>query len=257
MHGGRWLVRIEDVDRAREVPGAADRILRTLEACGLRWDGAVERQSGRGDRYAAALESLRDRGLVYECSCSRRDLGEERYPGHCRSGSRRGGPTASRLRVAAGAVAFTDRLQGSFQQDVAAAVGDPILKRRDGFYAYLLAVVVDDAAQGVTQVVRGADLLDDTPRQIVLQRCLGLPTPGYAHVPVLVEPDGSKLAKSARAAPVYRTDARIALRRVLQLLSLTPPTALWNATVEDLWAWAGENCTLEAVSGRLTLSAEA
>src|SRR5579862_4254783 len=199
-HAGRWLVRMEDVDRPREVPGAAARILATLEAFGFEWDGEVVRQSERDCDYAAALEALAARGLTFACSCSRSMLAdEERYPGHCRERLHAPGmATAIRLRVEPRVVEFTDRIQGTFRQDVAAAVGDAVLRRRDRLFSYLLAVVVDDAAQGVTHVVRGADLLDNTPRQIYLQGALGLPTPRYAHVPALVEADGSKLAKSAR-----------------------------------------------------------
>ncbi|MDP8984608.1 MAG: tRNA glutamyl-Q(34) synthetase GluQRS, partial [Pseudomonadota bacterium] len=198
--GGRWLVRIEDLDIPRVIPGCADGILRTLGAFGFEWDGEVVRQSERLERYAAALGSLRARGLTFECSCSRSELAEEdRYRGHCRERPLAADrPTATRLRVDEGVVLFTDRIQGRFRQDVAAAVGDIVLRRRDRLFAYVLAVVVDDAAQGITHVVRGADLLDNTPRQMYLQRLLALEHPSYAHVPVLTEPDGKKLAKSAR-----------------------------------------------------------
>ena len=242
-HDGCWLVRLEDVDRSREVPGAAAGILRTLEAFGFEWDGEVVRQSERGEYYAAALERLR--GLTFECSCSRRDLAdEERYPGTCRSGpGNPGAPTATRLRIEPGTIEFTDRVQGRYAED-AAAVGDAILKRRDRWFSYLLAVVTDDAEQRVTHVVRGADLLDSTPRQIYLQRALNLPTVHYAHVPVLVEADGSKLAKSARTVPADRTNPRVELFRVLQLLQLQPPHALAGAPVRELWAWARRNFSI-------------
>jgi glutamyl-Q tRNA(Asp) synthetase len=254
-HGGRWLVRMEDVDRAREVPGAAAGILRTLDAFGFEWDGTVLKQSDRREHYAAAIESLRLRGVTFECSCSRQDLAdEERYPGYCRDGVRNPGvATAVRLRVEPQTVRFVDRLQGAQDQDVASAVGDAILKRRDGFFAYLLAVVIDDAAQGVTHVVRGADLLDDTPRQIYLQRSLLLPTPQYLHVPVLVEPDGSKLAKSAHALPADRTAPRTQLLKVLRLLQLEPPRALEGAPVGELWAWAHAHWASIRLSKRPTL----
>jgi glutamyl-Q tRNA(Asp) synthetase len=258
VHGGRWLIRMEDVDRSREIPGAAAGILRTLEAFGFRWDGEVVRQSERGEQYAAAIERLRVSGLTFECSCSRRDLAdEERYPGYCRGGPRsRGTPTAIRLRIESQTVAFVDRLQGAYQQDVAAVVGDPILKRRDGFFSYLLAVVIDDAAQDVTDVVRGADLLDNTPRQIYLQRALGLPAQRYAHVPVLTEADGSKLAKSARALRAHQTTPRFQLFRVLQLLELQPPSVLAGAEIDELWAWARQNYSLKRLSSRRTLPLE-
>jgi len=239
-HGGRWLVRMEDVDRAREVPGAAAGILRTLEAFGFEWDAQVLRQSDRSDHYAAAIERLRARGLTFECSCSRQDLvGEGRYPGHCRGGPRDSSvATATRLKIEPQSITFDDRIQGSYGQDVASVVGDAILRRRDGLFAYLLAVVVDDAAQGVTHVVRGADLLVDTPRQIYLQRSLALPTPRYAHVPVLVESDGSKLAKSTRSTPARESRLQNQLLKVLQLLEMGPPSTLQGAPVGEIWQWA-------------------
>ncbi|MGD0493913.1 MAG: tRNA glutamyl-Q(34) synthetase GluQRS [Steroidobacteraceae bacterium] len=257
-HGGRWLVRMEDVDRSREVAGAAAGILRTLEAFGFEWDGGVWRQSDRGEPYAAVLEDLRSRGLTFQCSCSRQDLAdEERYPGFCRGGPRNpGAATATRLRVDPETIGFDDRLQGAHAQDVAAAVGDAILKRRDGYFSYLLAVVVDDAAQGVTHVVRGADLLHDTPRQIYLQRKLALPVPRYAHVPVLVEPDGSKLAKSTRSVPADRTEPSKLLLEVLHLLGLAPPPGLIGAPVSELWAWAQAHWTLNRLYKRLALPLE-
>jgi len=253
--GGRWLVRIEDLDRPREVPGSASRILSTLESFGFEWDGEIIGQADRTAHYAAALGALTARGLTFECSCSRLMLAEEvRYPGNCRERPQiPGAATATRLRVEPGYVQFTDRIQGIYRQDVAAAVGDVIVKRRDRLFAYLLAVVVDDAAQAVTHVVRGADLLDNTPRQIYLQRLLGLPSPSYAHVPVLVEPDGGKLAKSARSVPL---DGRVALPQLLtvfELLGLAPPRGLAAATTGAAWAWARQEWNIHRVPKRLTL----
>jgi glutamyl-Q tRNA(Asp) synthetase len=182
---------------------------------------------------------------------------EDRYPGYCRAGTRHpGAPTATRLRVEPETIHFIDRIQGAYAQDVAAVVGDAILKRRDGLFSYLLAVVIDDAAQGITHIVRGADLLDNTPRQIYLQRALGLPAPAYGHVPVLVEADGSKLAKSARAVPVHQTTPRFQLFRVLQLLDLSPPSCLEGAAVSELWAWARDNFGLNRLSKHLALRLE-
>jgi glutamyl-Q tRNA(Asp) synthetase len=254
-NAGSWLLRIEDVDRAREVPGSAANILNTLEAFGFEWDGEIVRQAERTAHYAAALDALRARGLTFECSCSRLTLAEEdRYPGNCRERPLIADvPTATRLRVDPGYVQLADRIQGIYRQDVASAVGDVIIKRRDQLFAYLLAVVVDDAAQGVTHVVRGADLLDNTPRQIYLQRLLGLPTPAYAHVPVLVEADGGKLAKSARSV---RAEAHVALPQlalIFELLGLQPPAALKTATIRAAWAWAIERWDVKRVARRLTL----
>ncbi len=252
--GGRWLLRIEDLDRPREVPGAAANIVSTLEAFGFEWDGAIVRQAERTAHYAAALDALRARGLTFECSCSRLQLAEEdRYPGTCRQGPQVPcAATATRLRIDPGHVQFRDRIQGSYRQDVAAAVGDVILKRRDRLFAYLLAVVVDDAAHAVTHVVRGADLLDNTPRQIYLQRLLGLPTPMYAHLPVLVEADGSKLAKSARSVPLQGRLALPQLLSVFDLLGLAPPASLATETIGAAWTWAIARWDMNRLGRRLT-----
>jgi glutamyl-Q tRNA(Asp) synthetase len=222
--GGQWLVRVEDIDPPREVPGAAADILATLRAFGMPPDEPVWHQSQRAPAYEAALAELLARGVAFHCPCSRSDLeasgGVHRGP--CRP-SDEGRPPAIRLRVPEGPVGFVDRIQGGFQQDLATEVGDFVLKRTDGLYAYQLAVVVDDAAQGITDVVRGADLIDSTPRQILLQRCLGLPTPRYAHVPVLLDGEGRKLAKSAGDAAVCGADPMPVLRRVLAFLGQPEP----------------------------------
>src|SRR5208282_3054977 len=238
-HGGRWLLRVEDLDRPREIPGSTDAILATLEAFGFEWDGAVIRQSARQDAYAAALERLQEHGLLFQCSCSRQDLAEEeRYPGTCREGPRLAGvATGSRLRVEPRQIHFIDRIQGHFRQDVAAACGDILLKRRDRIYAYVLAVVVDDADSGVTHVLRGADLLDNTPRQIYLQQALGLPTPIYAHVPLITEPEGAKLAKSKRSVRLDRNTPPAQLRLVFDLLGLAPPEDLARMRIDAAWRW--------------------
>jgi len=214
-HGGRWLLRMEDLDPPREVPGAADAILRTLEAFGLTWDGPVLYQSTRQAAYEAALEQLRAAGLAYDCGCTRREVAEAGkpgldgpiYPGTCRNGLPPGkSPRAVRVRSEADPIEFTDRQQGPIGQDVAREVGDFVIRRADGLYAYQLAAVVDDAFQGVTHVVRGADLLDSTPRQILLQRRLGLPTPAYLHHNLVLTPQGEKLSKQTHAPPVDDTD---------------------------------------------------
>jgi len=231
-------------------------MLRTLEAFGFTWDGQVVYQSQRTDRYAAALDSLRLAGLTFECSCSRSQLAdEERYPGHCHAGPREPGvATATRLRMPTGNVLFTDRVQGMFRQNVAAAVGDIVLRRRDQLFAYVLAVVVDDAAQNVTHVVRGADLLDNTPRQIQLQRLLHMPSPEYSHVPVLNEFDGSKLSKSARSVGLAGAAVLPQLAQVFRLLGLSPPADFGAATVEDAWRWALAEWDESHIPRRLTLS---
>ena len=216
--GGQWLVRIEDVDTPRTRPGATEAILAALERYGFEWDGPVVRQSERSALYEAALANLVAAGEAYECACTRRELesaplgpgGERVYPGTCRQGIAPGHATrpqrAWRVRVARPGertiVAYRDRLTGPQEQDLERDVGDFVVRRADGLFAYQLAVVVDDALQGVTDIVRGADLASSTPRQIHLQRLLGHPTPSYLHVPVAVNAHGMKLSKQTRAAPL-------------------------------------------------------
>ncbi len=254
-HGGRWLVRIEDLDRPREAAGSADRILHTLQAFGMEWDGEAVRQRARSELYAAALESLRARNLTFECSCSRSQLEDEnRYPGTCRMRpAATGTQTAVRLSVDRGSIVFDDRIQGTYRQDVAAALGDVVLKRRDQIFAYLLAVVVDDAEQGVTHIVRGADLLDNTPRQIYLQERLGLPRPAYAHVPVLTEQNDSKLAKSRRSVSVDSAAAVPQLLSVFSMLGLKAPAALARASLAEVWDWGIGNWHVGRVPKRLNV----
>ncbi|TAA23702.1 tRNA glutamyl-Q(34) synthetase GluQRS [Pseudoxanthomonas winnipegensis] len=211
--GGAWWVRIEDLDPPREVAGAAQAQLELLEKLGLRSDGPVRWQHTRGQAYAAALEHLLARGLAFECHCSRADLAASGGVHHrCVARARRPDP-AIRLRVPGDCiVTFEDGLQGPQRQEVGRVVGDFVLRRADGPWAYQLAVVVDDADQGMTDVVRGADLLDSTPRQILLQRALGLPTPRYLHLPVLLDAQGRKLSKSDGAQPLDADNGLAALR---------------------------------------------
>jgi glutamyl-Q tRNA(Asp) synthetase len=226
-HGGRWLVRIEDLDTSRVIPGCADEMLRTLDAFGLHWDGPVEYQSRRLDAYEAALDSLRTKGLTYQCTCSRKrlaELEESGYPGTCRERGIADSAAATRLRIDdAARIVFEDRIQGECAYAMR-DLGDVIVRRRDGVFAYQLAVAVDDAHQQITDVVRGADLIESTPWQIALQRALGFATPRYAHLPLIVEPDGTKLAKSKRSVPANATgrSAADSLVTVLQLLGQQP-----------------------------------
>lgn len=242
---------MEDLDAPRVVPGAADDILRTLEQVGLEWDGPVLYQSARTEAYKAALAQLDDRHLVFRCSCSRKELAAAApdvstalaedlfYPGTCRAGVHHPKrPQAIRFRVEPGAVSFTDGLQGSCAQDVAPTLGDFVIRRRDGLFAYQLAVVVDDAEQDVTEVVRGCDLLGNTPRQILLQQALGFTQPRYVHLPLLVEADGQKAAKSRRSLPVETDSAPLLIHRVLTLLGQSPPAELATASPTELWRWA-------------------
>jgi glutamyl-Q tRNA(Asp) synthetase len=254
-HGGRWILRIEDLDKPREVLGSAAGILRTLELFGFEWDAEIVRQSDRGEGYHAALRSLEHKNLTYPCSCSRVQLEHEsRYPGTCRDRiGHPGNPAAIRLRIESGHVMFEDRVQGAYRQDVSAAVGDIILKRRDQIFAYVLAVVVDDAAQGVTHIVRGADLLDNTPRQIYLQRLLGAARPSYAHVPVLTERDNSKLAKSRRSVIAGANAPLQQLWSIFSLLGLAPPVSLLSAALVDAWRWAIMQWDVNKIPKRLNL----
>jgi glutamyl-Q tRNA(Asp) synthetase len=238
-------------------------MLRTLEAFGLAWDGEVVRQSTRGDAYSEALEDLRARDLVYPCSCSRGDIppappGQEpRYPGTCRAGPRRTDvPLALRFRTGSfpGCVSVDDRVQGCLSQDVDATVGDFVLRRRDGFWAYQLAVVVDDAVQGITDVVRGLDLWDNTPRQLLLQRALGLPAVRYLHLPLVTSEDGQKLAKSRRALPVDTADTPAILSATLRALAVPMPADLDGARPAEQLAWAVGRWDPGRLVGRSTVA---
>jgi glutamyl-Q tRNA(Asp) synthetase len=232
-HGGRWHVRIEDIDAPRTVPGAAESILATLVAMGFAWDGLVEWQGERLTRYAQALATLESLGAAYRCRCSRKEIFDSGlagiegfvYPGTCRD-ARVGVDETSAVRVLAGddAVRFEDRLQGSISQRIGTEIGDFIVKRRDGLFAYQLAVVVDDGDLGVTDVVRGADLLLSTPRQIRLQHLLGLPTPRYLHVPVATR-GGQKLSKQTLAKEIDAADGEAQLARALAFLGQEPAVA--------------------------------
>jgi glutamyl-Q tRNA(Asp) synthetase len=243
---GRWLVRIDDLDQQRLVPGAAQHILETLEAFGLFWDETPTYQSARSAHYRQALDRLRQTGQTYPCGCSRREvrqhnrLGPEGpiYAGRCRNGLPAGRPARSeRLRVHDQPISFADRIQGRFSQCLSAEVGDFVLRRADGFYAYQLAVVVDDAEEGVNQVVRGADLLLSTPRQIDLQQRLGLPTPIYAHLPLALGDDGRKLSKSLAAVPVNAADPLPALIQAWRFLGQSP-LAERAMSIGEFWAQA-------------------
>lgn len=250
--GGRWLVRIEDLDTPRVVPGSADRILRTLEGFGLQWDGEVIYQSQRNDVYVAALDQLQAAGLTFQCSCSRRELAgneESGYPGTCRNGPTRPQvATATRFRVPPEVVVFfDDAIQGpcSFRTP---ELGDIVIKRKDGIFAYQLAVIVDDASQHITNVVRGADLLLSTAWQILLQRALSLTTPGYAHLPLVVEQTLEKLGKSRHSIAVEPRHASAYLTTVLRMLNHPPPPELENETPARLLAWATLNWNVVALS---------
>lgn len=245
--GGEWLVRMEDLDPPREMPGAADDILRTLEAFGLHWDGEVLYQSRRHALYEQVLERLKESGALYACACSRREIADSSvkgvdglvYPGTCRGGIPEGrAPRAWRVKVDGATVEFIDVVQGRLRRDLATDFGDFVLRRADGFFAYQLAVVVDDAGQGITEVVRGADLIESTPRQIHLQKLLGLPTPDYLHLPVVLNARGEKLSKQTFAAPADAARPVPLLCRVLRFLGQEAPMGLAEDGIEDFWRWA-------------------
>lgn len=256
--GGSWLVRIEDLDTPRVVAGAADDILRTLEVLGLAWDGEVLWQSRRAAAYEAALARLQAKGLVFACGCSRQEIlasaphpGDEGpvYPGTCRSGLAAGRrPRALRVRVPDEVVCLTDGLYGPVRQCLSDAVGDFVLRRADGLFAYQLAVVVDDAACGVNQVVRGADLLSSTPRQVYLHACLGNPLPRYVHLPLVLAPAGEKLSKRHGALSVAseREGGRM-LWQALRFLGQEVPVDLLKAPPGEVLAWGVRHFALERV----------
>lgn len=254
MRGGEWLLRMDDLDPPRVAAGAAGDILRTLAACGLEWDGEVVYQSARSTAYHCALHRLRELQLVYPCACSRREIADSAlagaegpvYPGTCRGGiAPDRSARALRLDTRGATVTFEDALQGRRVSDLERESGDFLLYRADGVYAYQLACVVDDAEQGITDVVRGADLLASTPRQIYIQELLALPQLRYAHLPVAVNARGEKLSKQTRARAVDAARPLPALLAALNFLGQSPPHGL--ATVRELWAWALENWELERV----------
>lgn len=247
-NNGEWLLRIEDVDTHRRVPGADDTLLRTLDKLGFEWDHAVVWQSSRSVYYQQALEQLIADERAFPCTCSRKLLAQTTtelsgvYPGTCRT---RKLPLqhehAIRLRVADVTISFDDAVAGEYSQSLARDCGDFVVKRRDGLFAYQLAVVVDDAEQGVTEVVRGADLLDSTPRQIYLQRCLGYAEPDYLHLPLILDPHGRKLSKSEGSAELDPAKPGISLCTALRHLGQRPPAELMQAPTADIWQWALEN----------------
>ena len=250
-NGGKWLVRMEDLDPPREMAGAAAHILHTLEAFGFEWDGEVAYQSRRNGLYQEALGRLKSEGLVYPCYCSRKDwqaaasAGADGfvYSGRCRNPADRPSETgkqpAWRIRVNDETIGFDDGIVGHYAQNLARDIGDFVLLRADGFWAYQLAVVADDADQGITHIVRGQDLLVSTPRQIYLQRCLGFATPHYAHLPLLVNKHGQKWSKQTLAPALDENHKEQLLRQVLQYLNLPPAPEV--SRPQALLSWAIEH----------------
>jgi glutamyl-Q tRNA(Asp) synthetase len=263
-HGGQWLVRMEDLDSPRAQSGAAELILRTLEDFAFEWDGTVMRQSERGEAYAQAIAQLQARGVLYGCACTRKELsdsalrleGERVYPGTCRNGLPPGRSAhAIRVRVPVEAIAFVDAIRGSASQTLESEVGDFVVRRADGLVAYQLAVVVDDAAQSITDVVRGADLLASTPRQIHLQHLLDLPTPRYAHLPAAVNALGAKLSKQTLARPLDPRRAAATIAAALEFLGQAPPPELARAALREVWDWSLAHWSLGRVPRQHALPA--
>ncbi len=257
-HLGAWLLRMEDLDRTREVKGAADAILRLLDRFAFEWDGPVCYQSRRREDYEEALETLRRDGLAYPCACSRKQIagsamtGPEGpiYPGTCRSGIAKGTRGRSiRLLTEDETIEFRDRIQGRIQQNPGREIGDFVIRRADGYHAYQLAVVLDDAWQEITHVVRGADLLSSTPRQCYLQSLLALPRPDYAHLPLAVDRNGRKLSKQYRDAPVDPRHPLDALLQAYAFLGQEPPPER-PLDPADFWRWAIAQWTPERVPAR-------
>ena len=245
---GKWLVRMEDLDKPREVKGAADTILQQLEAFGFTWDEQIIYQSQRAAYYEAALQSLKQNKLVYPCTCSRKEIVDSAastgvegiiYPKTCLNHPPKTNKNAAfRVITTEKNGSFTDAIQGNITQNIAKDIGDFILKRADGLFAYQLAVVVDDAAQHITDIVRGADLLSSTPRQIYLQQLLNLAVPHYAHVPVAVNTTGEKLSKQTLAKPIDAQLAAPLLTNALTFLGQQPPADLAKQAITDIWHWA-------------------
>ena len=267
---GKWLLRIEDLDKPREMAGAADDILRTLQAFGFEWDDQIVYQSKRSEAYEHALQSLKNQSVIYPCSCSRKEIVDSSiligiegaiYPRTCytKTGFLKYSLAPSinaayRAVVLDKTIGFMDAIQGKIVQNLARDIGDFIIKRADGLFAYQLAVVVDDAEQNITHIVRGADLLDSTPRQIYLQQLLGLTTPNYAHVPVAVNAQGEKLSKQTLAQPISVSAAAQQLFNALSFLGQNPPTQLQNSALNEIWQWAIVDWQLASIPTEKTYS---
>ena len=261
-HGGSWLVRIEDIDPPREQAGATEQIVAALERYGFEWDGPLVYQSASDSRHREAIDELLRNGLAYRCGCSRKDLADvprgplgSIYPGTCRGGSA-ALETATRVRTNDEPVSFDDGLQGTQSLELESESGDFVILRRDGLVAYQLAVAVDDDLQGITEIVRGIDLMESTPRQIWLQQCLGLHTPAYQHIPVAVHADGSKLSKLTGAEGISLTSVEPVLVAALKALGQQPPVDLCDASLSEIWAWASQHWQIDVLRGLTEISAD-
>ena len=261
-HQGEWLVRIEDIDRPRVKTGMSDKILSALELFGMEWDGPVIYQSQCINRYRDALRFLETLELIYACSCTRKEISDSAllgfegvvYPGQCRHGlhpKHDNSPKAVRIKTSNDRIEFQDRLQGKIYQSIENEIGDFVLRKSDGIYTYQLAVVVDDGWQGITHIVRGADLLGSTPRQIFLQQLLGYPTPHYLHLPVVTTARGEKLSKQTLAHPVDTKNPLSQLIAAIDFLGQHPPLELIESDLNSFWQWAINNWSVTRIA-RLT-----
>ena len=254
---GKWLLRIEDLDPPREPPGTADIILRTLEKYHLYWDEDVIFQSRRHKAYEELCQHLHSKRKAYFCTCSRSNLKASGhvYPGYCRHKQQQSKtPQALRFQVPSGQYCFTDSLQGKSCQELDKEIGDFIIKRKDALYAYQLAVVADDHLQGITHIMRGIDLLDNTPRQIALQQALQFATPEYSHLPIIMNANGQKLSKQNLAKPLSQTNIRTTLLMACNSLMLKPPTDLKDSSIDDILLWAKNNWNKSALFHRTHLN---
>ena len=254
---GKWLLRMEDVDTTRKVEGADIDILHTLDAFGFEWHGEIIYQSQRNKHYQQALDQLISRSLIFPCSCSRKQLAESEsgvYPGNCRNRKLSNKDEhALRIHAANIDIEFNDAVMGRQTQNIERQCGDFILRRRDSLFAYQLAVVVDDALQNITEVVRGADLLDSTARQIYLQQQLAYPTPGYCHLPLAIDATGNKISKSEGAAKVDIRNREKLICSVLKFLAQEPPADLSDAALDDIWNWAITHWDIDKIAATKTI----
>lgn len=260
---GEWLVRMEDLDKPREMIGAADDILETLVAFGFQWDDEVVYQSQRTSLYQEAFEQLQRKGLIYPCSCSRKEIADSAnngieglvYPGACRNGMLQlRSQHAWRVKVTDEMISFNDAVQGHQSQVLSRDIGDFVLKRADGLFAYQLAVVVDDASQHITHILRGADLLNSTPRQIYLQQLLGFNKLDYAHIPLVMNDSGDKLSKQNLAQPIKKEHAPQLIFDALVFLGQKPPLSIKQSTLSEIWEWAIKNWQLSTISHKPSIN---
>ncbi len=252
--GGQWLVRMDDIDTPRNQTGADSVILKSLEILGLHWDGKVVYQTHRQEAYQHALNLLSEQNLIYRCRCTRKQLKGHSYPGTCRHKNYKPDKQhALRLITNKESIRFIDQIQGNYQQTLETDIGDFIVRRADNIVAYHIATVVDDAAQGITEIVRGADLLDSTPRQIYLQQILDYPHPEYTHLPIAVDKQGKKLSKQHHAPPVDDTQPAATLLSALSFLGQEPDAALLQGDINEIVQWGLEHWSMKKIPHLATI----